>query len=284
MRNSIAAALLCGIVILATSAHATQIIHYDNMPVTIELHEGEERSIQFGDHVRVGITKGMQIKKLFRIQAALGAVHILPHQTFEDKQRIQVQTLKEGRVVLLDLVSTKRPEGAAPLENIRIVLDSEEGKVGEQATASSENAPSITPVVLTRLAAQKLYGPTRLHREVKGVTQTALGVEGRIKVFKGDLKLLTASEAVLAYEGGGYYLVALHVRNISNKPMKLDYLKINLPFTHAVFQHHTLYPNGTPGDSTVLYLINDEPLKKTLYPWTFYSDVSELRSAEEGEE
>lgn len=284
MKNSIAAALIFGIVILATSAHGTQIIHYENIPVTIELHEGEERSIQFGDHVRVGITKGMQLKNLFRIQAALGAVHILPHQTFEEKQRIQVQTLKEGRVVLLDLVSTQRPQGTEPLEDIRIVLDSEEGKVGEQATVSREISPNITPVVLTRFAAQRLYGPTRLHREVQGVTQTALGVAGPIKVFKGDLKLFTASEAVLAYEGGGYYLVALHVRNISENSIKLDYFKINLPFTHAVFQHHTLGPNGTPGDSTVLYLINDEPLKKTLYPWTFFSDVTGLRTTEEHKE
>lgn len=283
MRISLAAVLLCGIVLVATPAYATKIIHYDNMPITIELHKGEERSVQFGDHVRVGITQGMKMKKLFRIQSALGAVHILPYQAFEDKQRIQVQTLEEGRVILLDLVSTESEKGEEPLEPIRIVLDSEEEKVSDQAPKASDKAPTITPVVLTRHASQKLYGPTRLHREVKGITQSSLDVKGKIKVFNGDLKLNTVSEPVLGYEGGGYHLVALHVRNISQHRIKLDYVKINVPFTHAVFQHHTLHPNGTPGDSTVLYLINDKPLKETLYPWTFYSDMEAASAAMEDE-
>ena len=55
--------------------------------------------------------------------------------------------------------------------------------------------------------------------------------------------------------------------------MTLDYLDLNLPFSHVTFQHHKLNPHGLPGDSTVLYLITEEPLKKALYPWTYYQDL-----------
>lgn len=103
---------------------ATEILHYSNMPVTIELRVGEERSIQFGDHVQVGVTRGQKVKKQFRVQSAQGAVHFLPYEEF-DKQRVQIKRITDGRVILLDLIATKAKPKTKPLENIRLVLDSE---------------------------------------------------------------------------------------------------------------------------------------------------------------
>lgn len=257
-----------------SSALATEIVHYSNLPVTIELRNGEERSIQFGDHVQVGITKGQQVKKLFRVQSAQGAVHFLPYQEF-DKQRIQVKRLTDGKVILLDLIATKEDPKAAPLEDVRIVLESEDVVPDDelQVSESSLDIPVITPVDLTRYAAQQLYGPTRLHHDRRGITETTLGVKGAVRVFKGENKYKTYSKPILAYQGGGYYLAAIHIKNTSSDELSLNYLDLNLPFSHATFQHHMLHPNGTPGDSTVLYLISEKPLKETLYPWTYYQDL-----------
>ena len=68
-------------------------------------------------------------------------------------------------------------------------------------------------------------------------------------------------------------LAALYIRNVSDETVQLDYLDLNLPFSHATLQHHSLEPQGTPGDSTVLYLISERSLKETLYPWTYYQDL-----------
>ena len=256
------------------SALATEIIHYTNLPVTIELRKGDERSIQFGDHVQVGVTKGQQMKKLFRVQSAQGAVHFLAYQEF-DKQRVQVKRLTDGRVILLDLIAGKENPKAKPLEDIRILLDSENVVPEDelQVSESPMDIPIITPVDLTRFASQRLYGPTRLHHDRRGITETTLGVKGAIRVFKGENKYKTFSKPILAYQGGGYYLAAIHIKNTSDDRVGLDYLDLNLPFSHATFQHHMLYPNGMPGDSTVLYLISEKPLKETLYPWTYYQDL-----------
>ncbi|MCG8612247.1 MAG: TIGR03749 family integrating conjugative element protein [Pseudomonadales bacterium] len=256
------------------SALATEIIHYSNIPVTIELRQGEERSIQFGDHVQVGITKGQKMKMLFRVQSAQGAVHFLPYQEF-DKQRVQIKRLTDGRVILLDLVAGKEDTKAEPLEDIRILLDSD-NEVPEDEQQVSDlpiDMPIITPVDLTRFASQRLYGPTRLHNNHRGITETTLGVRGAVRVFKAENKYKTYSKPILAYQGGGYYLAAIHIKNTSDDEVSLNYLDINLPFSHATFQHHMLYPNGMPGDSTVLYLISEKPLKETLYPWTYYQDL-----------
>lgn len=254
-------------------ALATEIIHYQNLPVTIELRKGQERSIQFGSHVQVGITKGQQMKQLFRAQSAQGAVHLLPYQEF-DKQRVQIRRIADGKVILLDLIASEAEEGAEPLEDLRIVLESDNVvPEGEAKAAMPKPVERITPVDLTRHASQRLYGPTRLHRNRIGISEVPLGVEGAIRIFKGASKYATVSEPVIAYKGGGYHLVGLYVRNISNESVQLSYLDLNLPFSHATFQHHVLEPNGTPGDSTILYLISERPLKETLHPWTYYQDL-----------
>lgn len=259
------------IVISTASSRAEEIIHYQNVPVTIQLHNGQERSIQFGDHVKIGMTKGQKIKRLFRVQSAQGAVHFLPYKTF-DKQRIQVQRLTDGKVILLDLVSY---DADTPLENMRIVLESENVVSDEDKELSSpeSSSPVITPVHLTRYASQRLYGPSRLHNDVRGITQKSVGVSGAVKIFSGQNKFRTLSTPLVAYQGGGHYLSAIHIKNVTREEVSLNYLNLNIPFSHATFQHHKLHPNGTPGDSTVLYLISEKKLKETLYPWTYYQDL-----------
>ena len=257
-----------------TRSYATEIIHYENIPVTIELRQGEERTIHFGDHVQVGMTKGQQLKKLFRVQSAQGAIHLLPYQPF-DKQRIQVKRL-DGRVVLLDLIAAKENKNASPMEDVRIYLSTEdtvENSLGDEDDSIVPEAPIITPVDLTRFASQLLYGPSRLHKDVPGITETTLGVGGAIRLFKGANKYKTISKPVIAYQGGGYFLAGIHIKNISAERVTLNYLELNVPFSQATFQHHSLNSNGSPGDSTVLYLISEIPLKEVLYPWTYYQDL-----------
>lgn len=264
---------------------AAEIIHYSNTPIIVELQDGQERSIQFGDHVEVGITKAQQLKKLFRVQSAQGAIHILPYTAFE-KQRIQIKRVSDGRIILLDLVATKAPENAFPLENIRILLESENGipEAIKQEEGESSEVPDVTPVDLTRYAAQHMYGPARLNRDRNGIKETTLGVAGLVNIFKGPNKLATSARAVAAYQGGGYYLAAMHVKNTSSAPVQLSYLDLNIPFSHATFQHHVLSRQGQPGDSTMLYLISERPLKETLYPWTYYQDMKEEQERVESEE
>lgn len=259
------------IAIFAPILHADEIIHYNNEPVTVHLILGEERTIQFGDHVQVGVTKGQQVKQLFRVQSAQGAVFIKPYKEF-DKQRVTIKRITDGRVILIDFVSNKAAEEAEALEKVRILLDTD-NVVSEPQVMSVPDLTIVTPVDLTRYASQRLYGPSRLQQDVKGITEASIGIKSSIRLFKGENKYKTYSKPVISYQGGGYYLSGIHIKNISEDSVQLNYLDLNLPFTHATFQHHMLSSNGTPGDSTVLYLIADKPLKDTLYPWTYYLDA-----------
>jgi len=263
-------------VALTVSAHATEIIHYKNIPITIHLQTGQERNIEFGDHVRVGVTEGQRRKGLFRVQSAQGVVHIKPSRPF-DKTRVLISRLTDKRVILVDFIATNPVEGEPPLEPVMVILDFENKVTNSQVKSKSDYAEInvLTPVDLTRYASQHLYGPTRLHNAVRGITKARVGVKGAIKIFKGKNKLTTVSVPIVAYRGGGHYLAGILINNISEKRVQLDYLDLNLPFSHATFQHHVLAPKGKPGDSTVLYLASEKPLKDTLYPWTYYQDKKE---------
>lgn len=275
--------ILCVSLAASMLAQATEIIIYENKPVIIKLHQGEERSIQFGDHVEVGITKGQQMKRLFRVQSAQGAVHFLPYEEF-DRQRVQIKRLTDGRVILLDLIASPKPEGAEELESVKILLESENAISVDEASKSElfESHLLITPVDLTRYVSQRLYGPTRLHHDVPGISESAVDVVGAIRIFRGEAKLKTLAKAVVAYSGGGYNIAGILIRNTSDTSVSLDYLDLNLPFTQATLQHHSLSPAGSPGDSTVLYLVTERSLKEALQPWTYFHDLEAERKAMEG--
>lgn len=279
--TSLAAAL-----IFATSASATEIVHYDNKPVTVHLVKGEERMIQFGDHVQVGVSRSQEAQQLFRVQSAQGAVHILPNKVF-DRERVQIKRMNDGRVLLLDLVSVESAADSQPMEDMRIYLENE-NTLGDatpedtQQQAAASQRKVVTPITLTRYAAQKLYAPTRIHTDNPAITEANLNqlVNKSVRAFKGINRVRTESQPVLAYRSGDLYVAALLVRNTTHNDVKLNYLDINLPFSHATFQHHKLSRMGTAGDRTILYLVNNRPLTETLVPWTFYDTSND--TAEEG--
>jgi len=258
---------------LSFSVSADKIVHYENEPFTIELIVGEERTIQFGDHVQVGITKAQQAKRLFRIQSAQGALFVLANREF-DKQRVQVKRLTDGQVILFDLIATKSTTEQKPLEKVRVFLPSDNEVEDPQVPSiARDKRRVISPIDLTRHASQRLYGPSRLHTDIPGITESSLSIKSAVRVFKGANKYRTYTKPVLAYHADGHYLTALHIKNVSDESVTLDYLDLNLPFSHATFQHHGLSPNGSAGDSTILYLVAKKPLKETLYPWTYYLDA-----------
>jgi len=262
----------------AQSALATEIVHYDNKPVVIELRQGEERLIQFGDHVAVGVSQSQERNQLFRTQSAQGAVLIKPNKEF-DRERVQIKRMTDGRVVLLDLVA--RPavaDGVEPLEDVRVYLDGEDVVEADTAKGSSQSmtappAEPITPITLTRYIAQKLYAPARLHKDLPQISEANLNdMSGQeVRAFKGMNRLSVSSTPVLAYRAGHLHVVAILLKNKTAENVTLNYMDINLPFSHATSQHHSLRPMGQAGDRTMLYLVNDRPLSETLVPWTFYA-------------
>jgi integrating conjugative element protein (TIGR03749 family) len=109
------------------------------------------------------------------------------------------------------------------------------------------------PVVLTRYAAQSLYGPVRTVEAVPGIHPVNPHLPKRITT-------LYPSEPVAITPLGGWGIgsrnvVALKVQNTASRKIILDPRVLQGQFVTATFQHRYLGPVGTPEDTTTLYLV-----------------------------
>jgi len=270
----------------AAAANAVEIVHYDNTPISINLQTGVERTIQLGDHVQVGVSPQQEMQRLFRVQSAQGAVHILPNKDF-DAQRIQLRRMTDGQIILVDLVASAPAEGIEPLEDVRIYVQGEDELPKSESDIAQVNTPAksspVTAITLTRYAAQRMYAPARLHRDDPRISTANLSeLHGKaVRAFKGIAGVHTEITPVIAYRAGNLQLAALLVRNTAQTEVKLNYLDVNIPFSHVTYQHHSLKPAGQPGDRTIMYVVNDRPLSETLVPWTYYSDLAAASASKE---
>ncbi|MBE0490072.1 MAG: TIGR03749 family integrating conjugative element protein, partial [Halomonas sp.] len=171
--------------VLAGDALAVEIMHWERRPLEIPLPVDEERIVTLDRNVRVGLPPALANPEVLRVQSAGGVLYLKAFEAFET-QRVRVQDVESGDVLLLDLSAR---EGASGEEIL--VVDSREasparasassGNNGGQASEASRPATQASggeaqqatatpvPVLLTRHAAQSLYAPQRTIEPLRGV-------------------------------------------------------------------------------------------------------------------
>ncbi|QHP79369.1 TIGR03749 family integrating conjugative element protein [Pectobacterium odoriferum] len=257
---------------ITTSLHvaADELIKWERIPLQIPLKVGQERVIFADKNVRVGFPLALNDK--LRVQSTGGAVYLKADSAFP-QTRLQLQDLESGEIILLDV--TASPNG--PTEPIRLVYSGDvttvdnsdrpaksSGRSSSSSTAETKsdakeskapryNAP--LPVVLTRFAAQTLYGPLRAVEPVSGIHPVNPRLSGKITTLypSEPLDITTLS----AWGVGSRSVVALRVRNTSSRKIILDPRILQGQFVSATFQHRWIGPIGTPEDTTTLYLVTD---------------------------
>ena len=175
-------------------ANAVEILRWDRIPLALPLIVGQERIVFVDQNVRVGLPRNL-VDKL-RVQSTGGALYLLAKEPIEPT-RLQLQNMKSGEIMLVDIIATVgKPNQAAP-EPAKIVpgenLATRYGQVDSKPTNRQAATPSIQasalnadddpptprretplPVVMTRYAAQMLYAPLRTVEPVDGIAQVNL--------------------------------------------------------------------------------------------------------------
>lgn len=241
---------------------AVELMKWERIPLQIPLNVGQERIVFVDKNVRVGFPPTLNGK--LRVQSSGGAVYLSASEAFP-VTRLQLQNKANGEIILLDVSAAP---GKSIREPVQLVYDGEVSSAStsdktrisgnEQTAAISErrkpaklNTP--LPVVLTRYAAQSLYGPLRTVEPVVGITNTALKLPSR-------LTTLYPSEPVevsplVGWSLNGYSVIALLVRNTATVNVILNPRMLQGEFISAAFQHPWLGSAGMPEDTTVLYLV-----------------------------
>jgi integrating conjugative element protein (TIGR03749 family) len=251
-------------------AQAEELMKWERIPLQIPLAVGKERVLFADKNVRVGFPPALNGK--LRVQSSGGAVYLKADAAFPPT-RLQLQDVENGEVILLDVTASDK--GSA--EPVRIVYsgdvssvsssnDSPSSSAGNSSGSAAPGADNGTqvkrkkikynaplPVVLTRYAAQSLYGPVRTVEAVPGIHPVNPHLPKRITT-------LYPSEPVAITPLGGWGIgsrnvVALKVQNTASRKITLDPRVLQGQFVTATFQHRYLGPVGTPEDTTTLYLV-----------------------------
>jgi integrating conjugative element protein (TIGR03749 family) len=254
----------------APLALAEELMKWERIPLQIPLAVGQERVLFADKNVRVGFPPALNGK--LRVQSSGGAVYLKADSAFP-QTRLQLQDVENGEVILLDVTASDK--GSA--EPVRIVYSGEVTSVSssqDSATKSRDTASAVgtpgsdnvsqakrkpvkynapLPVVLTRYAAQSLYGPVRTVEAVQGIRPVNHHLPGRITTLYPSEPLTVTPLA--GWGTGIRNVVALKVQNTASRKITLDPRLLQGQFVTATFQHRYLGPVGTPEDTTTLYLV-----------------------------
>jgi integrating conjugative element protein (TIGR03749 family) len=232
-------------------------IVWQKVPIALALTVGKERRVDFPGPVEVGLPAPLQ--SAVRVQSIAGSVYLLAHDEF-DATRVRIRETETGRMYLLDLSAKGQGGSGVPVEVYASEEPPDPGAPSDRAGASAPVLPSYGYVTLTRFAAQQLYAPARLLRDLPGVV--------RVPVKRAEVALMhgasVTAEPLVAWRAGDRYLTAVKLTNQTDQPLTLDPRSLRGDWLSAAFQHHRLLPNGDESDTTALYLISKRPFEVSL--------------------
>ena len=244
--------------IASADAEPIERILWRRMPIPITLTAGTERRVDFPGPVELGVPAA--IASALRIQTVGSSVHLLAHRSFSST-RVLARRIDGEEIYLLDLAAAA-PDSSieATPATIPLAIVVEEEPSATCACDGAADAPGFGYVALTRYAAQQLYAPARLLKEVPGIV--------RVPVASAPVELFgnAAIEAtpLIAWRAGTRYLTAVRLANASTHLIILDPRNLRGAWLAATFQHHRLHPAGGDTARTVVYLISAEPFAATL--------------------
>lgn len=248
------AALFLGLGV-AAPGQATQILHWQRLPLAVPLTVGQERIVFLDRKVRVGVPTALNDR--LRIQSTGGALY-LRASTVLPPTRLQVQDVQTGMIILLDIAAEPAKSGQPPAEPIRIVLDAP----GEESSPASttpeagtaQSAPDAAlAMTLTRYAAQRLYAPLRTLEPVEGIRPAAVEKELPLDSLLPGLPV--RARALAAWQLQHLRVTAVRLSNQRARPIALVPEALQGDFVAATFQHPDLGPSGQATDTTVVYLV-----------------------------
>lgn len=245
------------VLLFSFPAFATEVVQWENIPLPVTLHVGQERIVDVGKTVRIGYPATLEGK--VRLQSAGGKVFLLANTAFP-ATRIQLRDTSSGELILLDIQAI---QSTSPLEPVQISYAPQTpatAKTPIPVTASTEPLP----VLLVRYAAQNLYAPMRTVEALPGVTPAPVRLTKRITTLLPQQPVTAIPLA--AWQVNATTVTAIRLQNQSGQRITLDPRELQGQFTAAAFQHNWLGPRGLAEDTTVVYLVTEGPVSRALLP------------------
>ncbi len=227
---------------------------WNKTPIHIVLPVGEERRIDFPLSVELQVPASIKTMSE-RIQITeSGSVYWMASQSFK-RQRVNAVTAT-GYSYILDIEA--RPKGHKhPIAIVDERIPVEDSKTGKPAKQPYD----YDYVDLVRFAAQSVYAPDRLIKDLPGVRRLEINADHLPLVKGGDLLTEPMAQWV-ASTIPSLYVTAVRVTSNSLNKTTLDPRLLRGDFLAASSQHAYVNAAGEQGDTTTWYLISDKPLSE----------------------
>lgn len=249
------------------TANADILMPWKRIPLNIDLNVDNERIIFVDKNVKVGYPAELDGK--ITIQSSGGAVYLKASEPFET-QRIQLRDMESGQLILLDITSKANKE---KLDAVRIVFDEnvvnnhqkvDQTMLSDTDISEQKSSALPPPAALTRYAAQSLYAPLRTVEPLEGVRRVGVKLPKSLPNLMPNLTL--SARPLESWGLDNYVVTAVRLKNLANERVTLDPRYLQGYFYSATFQHNWLGENGTPEDTTVVYLVTDGSPQNAFIP------------------
>lgn len=229
------------------AAQAVELMHWERLPLAVPLVINQERVVFVDEAIRVGVPSTLKDK--LRVQSTGGTLYLRASEAIAPT-RLQLQSVKTGEIILLDIAATP---GDQPLEPVRILKHAPvQAAETESSTAPVQERTPI-PVALTRYAAQSLYAPLRTVESLPGVRRVPLKLRSELPTLLPSENV--SSTPIAAWRLGDYWVTVVKLRNRGSETVQLDPRRLQATLFAATFQHAFLGPVGSAEDTTIAYLI-----------------------------
>ena len=232
-------------------ATATERLIWDKHPLQLSLPVGKERLVSFPHSVRVGLPASLTGK--LTTQSLNGTVYWTATQVFQDI-RVQIQSTDGSQLYLMDVTASNESD----TRDVEILLPATNATQTQIALVSqpAQTTRSLDYIILTRFAAQQLYAPERLLHTPPLVQRSRIQQQPTRHLIRAARIEATP---IAAWRKGRLYVTAIRLQNQTQTPINLNPEQIRGRWHAATFQHGILKAQGSPEDTTALYLISDRP-------------------------
>jgi integrating conjugative element protein (TIGR03749 family) len=239
--------LILTLMLSGAAAQAVELMHWERLPLAVPLVINQERVVFVDEAVRVGVPSTLKDK--LRVQSTGGTLYLRASEAIAPT-RLQLQSVKTGEIILLDIAATP---GDQPLEPVRILKNALVQAIESESSTVPVPEHTPIPVALTRYAAQSLYAPLRTVESLPGVRRVPLKPRTELPTLLPTENV--SSTPIAVWRLGDYWVTAVKLRNRSSERVQLDPRQLQAKLFAATFQHAFLGPAGSAEDTTIAYLV-----------------------------
>ena len=252
--------ILTLIITQAAFAQSAQRIVYMGDPLKITLGVGEERRLTFPDTKLVWADVKDKLKPKLDVQIVGKNLYFKAKDQFKST-RIIVGEDGGSNVYLLDVMATAQKGGNKRVvivvgEDRFAVANKDKQVIPESVIAplKRKSSPGAGFKTLLQFATREVYAPERLRSKTVGVHREFINKRPTYHLYRGNE---INTHPVVAWRSGGLHVSAIKVQNRTKKYLSLDPRLLRGKWKSALFYHTQLAPNGSPQDTSTLFLVSD---------------------------